>query len=161
LFFAIFARESFNQNMLTLRIQDLSELHLAAARVINAIPDSGLVLFLGDMGAGKTTLISTICTSLGVTEPISSPTYSLVNTYETATGKLIHHLDLYRIESESELLEAGIEEVFYDNAFVFIEWPQVAYPLIRDAYLEVQLQALETGERELTLETKSPKTVQL
>lgn len=80
-------------------------------------------LFYGEMGVGKTTLIKEILKQLKVTEIVSSPTFSLVNEYHTKDGKKIYHFDFYRINSEEEALDIGIEEYFYSNNLCLIEWP--------------------------------------
>jgi tRNA threonylcarbamoyladenosine biosynthesis protein TsaE len=139
--------------MQIVQVKSLKELRLAAISIVDTIPTSGIVLFVGEMGAGKTTLISTICACLGVKQPVSSPTYSLVNTYQSADGSVIHHLDLYRIQSEAELLEAGIEELFHENAVILIEWPQIAYPFLPEDYLIVEIELLTTGARQINLKT--------
>ena len=83
-----------------------------------------VILFYGEMGAGKTTLIKQLCKKLGVSEPTSSPTFSIVNEYKTDDNKTIYHFDFYRIENENEVLDFGYEEYLYSNNYCFIEWPE-------------------------------------
>ncbi|MBE7442615.1 MAG: tRNA (adenosine(37)-N6)-threonylcarbamoyltransferase complex ATPase subunit type 1 TsaE [Flavobacteriales bacterium] len=83
-----------------------------------------VILFYGEMGNGKTTLIKQLCKKLGVTEPTSSPTFSIVNEYKTNDNKTIYHFDFYRIKNETEVLDFGYEEYLYSNNFCFIEWPE-------------------------------------
>lgn len=83
-----------------------------------------VILFYGEMGNGKTTLIKQLCIKLGVTEPTSSPTFSIVNEYKTNDNKTIYHFDFYRIKDETEVLDFGYEEYLYSNNFCFIEWPE-------------------------------------
>lgn len=83
-----------------------------------------VILFYGEMGNGKTTLIKQLCKKLGVTEPTSSPTFSIVNEYKTNDNKTIYHFDFYRIKDETEVLDFGYEEYLYSNNFCFIEWPE-------------------------------------
>ena len=80
-----------------------------------------VILFYGEMGNGKTTLIKQLCKKLGVTEPTSSPTFSIVNEYKTNDNKTIYHFDFYRIKDETEVLDFGYEEYLYSNNFCFIE----------------------------------------
>ncbi len=101
-------------------VHDLPKL---ADKLVVLLPERGVVMFEGEMGAGKTTLIKHLCAILGVTDDVSSPTYALVNEYHTETGRVIYHFDLYRLEHPEEVLDIGIEEYFSDRALSFIEWP--------------------------------------
>ena len=76
------------------------------------------------MGAGKTTLIKELAKELGVKSTSSSPTFSLVNEYETHTNDVLYHFDLYRINDELEAYDMGIDEYFYSDKWCFIEWPE-------------------------------------
>ncbi len=82
------------------------------------------VLFYGDMGVGKTTLIKAIVKALGGKDKVTSPTFSLVNEYEVTNDK-VYHFDLYRIEDEVEVFDIGIEDYLYSGHWVFIEWPDI------------------------------------
>src|ERR1035437_1284140 len=101
-----------------------------ASDIIEAIKNTKVVLFYGEMGSGKTTLIKEICKQLGVKGSISSPTYGLVNEYHTKDNDTIYHLDLYRIKNIEECLDMGIEEYIDSGNYCFIEWPEIALPLI-------------------------------
>lgn len=101
-----------------------------AQDIAAAIKDTKIVLFYGEMGSGKTTLIKEICKQLGVTDSMSSPTYGLVNEYHTKNNTPIYHLDLYRIKNIEECLNMGMEEYLYSGNYCFIEWPEIALPLI-------------------------------
>ncbi|WP_075340907.1 tRNA (adenosine(37)-N6)-threonylcarbamoyltransferase complex ATPase subunit type 1 TsaE [Tenacibaculum agarivorans] len=83
-----------------------------------------VLLFYGDMGVGKTTLIKEICKTIGSDDIISSPTFSLVNEYHTNTSEIIYHFDFYRIENDEEALDIGIEEYFSSGHWCLIEWPE-------------------------------------
>jgi tRNA threonylcarbamoyladenosine biosynthesis protein TsaE len=82
------------------------------------------ILFYGDMGVGKTTLIKAIVKALGGKDKVTSPTFSLVNEYEV-TNDTVYHFDLYRIEDEGEVFDIGIEDYLYSGHWVFIEWPEI------------------------------------
>ncbi len=82
------------------------------------------ILFYGDMGVGKTTLIKAIVKALGGKDNVTSPTFSLVNEYEVTNDK-VYHFDLYRIEDEVEIFDIGIEDYLYSGHWVFIEWPEI------------------------------------
>ncbi|WP_339610233.1 tRNA (adenosine(37)-N6)-threonylcarbamoyltransferase complex ATPase subunit type 1 TsaE [uncultured Planktosalinus sp.] len=101
---------------------DLSHLPEAANAVLSGISGKKL-LFYGDMGVGKTTLIKEIVKQLGYSDVVNSPTFSLVNEYEVKNDKL-YHFDFYRVNDEKEALDIGIEEYFYSDYWNFIEWPE-------------------------------------
>lgn len=109
------------------RIFTLEETAAIAELLIAEAGQTRIFLFYGDMGAGKTTLIKSMCTYLGVEEATASPTFSIVNTYEGASTT-IAHFDLFRINNASELEQIGFEEYLYAGHFVFIEWPELAVP---------------------------------
>jgi len=102
----------------------------AVAQSFIATHESGVFEVIGEMGAGKTTFISEVVRQLGEESP-SSPTYSLVNEYELASGEVVYHFDLYRIQDTNELVEFGFEDYLYSEAkYVFIEWPEKAAPFL-------------------------------
>ena len=82
-----------------------------------------IILFYGEMGVGKTTLIKEIVKQLGILDNVSSPTFSLVNEYHSKNNDKVFHFDFYRIDKEEEALDMGIEEYFYSNSWCLIEWP--------------------------------------
>jgi len=97
------------------------------------------LLFYGSMGVGKTTLIKEIVKQLGVDDVVSSPTFSLVNEYQSNNGETIYHFDFYRIHSEEEALDIGIEDYFYNNDWCFIEWPEKVKNLLPLNAVEIHL----------------------
>ena len=117
---------------------DIIELKNIAKWLINNGLNYNIWLFNGEMGAGKTTLINELAHQMGVLNPTSSPTYSIVNEYETSNG-LIYHLDLFRLKDISEAIDAGIEEILFSNSICFIEWPEIILPLIDNKYLEINI----------------------
>lgn len=82
-----------------------------------------ILLFYGEMGVGKTTLIKEIVKQLGVLDNVSSPTFSLVNEYHSINKEKVYHFDFYRINKEEEAMDMGIEEYFYSNCWCLVEWP--------------------------------------
>ena len=99
-----------------------------------------LVLALaGDLGAGKTTLAPAICRGDGVTEPVSSPTFALVHRY-SAPRSPVYHLDLYRIERPSDLVNLGWDEIAASHALVIVEWPERAGDLIPAGHVALDLE---------------------
>ena len=103
-----------------------------------------VVLFYGEMGVGKTTLIKQLCKNLGVSEPTSSPTFSIVNEYKTDDNKTIYHFDFYRIKNENEVLDFGYEEYLYSNNYCFIEWPEKISKLLPDICVKVKIIVVNT-----------------
>ena len=119
-------------------------------------PSQRVFALVGELGAGKTTLVSALARSLGVTEPTSSPTFSLVNEYAAPDGP-VYHLDCYRLESVEEALAAGLEEIFATDRPIFVEWPAVIEPLLPDDVVILRLQHAPDGQaRLLTITTDHP-----
>lgn len=110
--------------------KSLSELNVIAKQLAELLKDSTIVLFKGEMGAGKTTLISHICQHYGVMDNVSSPTFSIVNEYHTSKGEIIYHFDFYRINKLSEVYDLGFEDYFFSGNKCLIEWPEKIEPLI-------------------------------
>src|SRR5688572_16993670 len=107
------------------KMTSLDDLPAAAAMLLDAASEEPVILFEGPMGAGKTTLIKEFCRQMGVQENVSSPTFALVNEYETEIGKLIYHFDFYRISDEREALNIGALEYFDSGNICLIEWPSL------------------------------------
>jgi tRNA threonylcarbamoyladenosine biosynthesis protein TsaE len=120
--------------------EDLSEI---AIHLIAQIKNERVIAFHGEMGAGKTTLIKSICKALGTNDSVTSPTYSLVNEYHTESGDSIYHFDFYRIESPDEAVDMGFDEYIYSNSFNLIEWPEKIIDLLPSHYVKVSLNLVE------------------
>ncbi len=119
-------------------VNGLGELQEVAKDMAASIEEK-VILFYGEMGAGKTTTIKAICKALGVEEEVSSPTFSLVNEYLTKSGETVFHFDMYRIDSEDEVYDMGYEEYFYSGNICLVEWPEKIPNLLPDKYGEVHL----------------------
>lgn len=123
----------------------LEELPEVARTILAHFGPQRVYALVGELGAGKTTLVSEMCQQLGVTEPTSSPTFSIVNTYAGATGT-VFHLDCYRLESLEEALAAGIEELFMaTEGTLFVEWPAIIEPLLPPDVVYLHLGHLPGG----------------
>lgn len=107
-----------------------------------------IVLFNGEMGAGKTTLISAIVRALGHSEKTSSPTFSIVNEYKLENG-YVYHFDFYRIKNHYEALDIGIEDYFCSGYWNFIEWPEKITNLLPREVMVVNLEIISTTERSI------------
>ncbi|MBT6568836.1 MAG: tRNA (adenosine(37)-N6)-threonylcarbamoyltransferase complex ATPase subunit type 1 TsaE [Flavobacteriales bacterium] len=126
----------------------LSELKPIAQQII-AQWKHPILLLEAPMGAGKTTLIKALCSELGVMQAVSSPTFSLVNSYQDSEGKTLYHFDLYRLNSLEEALDIGIEEYLDSGARCMIEWPERIRPLLSDAFHQIQIEPLGADTRKL------------
>jgi tRNA threonylcarbamoyladenosine biosynthesis protein TsaE len=127
----------------------LNEIDTVAKKLLENL-ESKLILFNAPMGAGKTTLIKSICKQLGVVNEVTSPTFSLVNEYKGAFTDVIH-FDLYRLETNDQLIEIGIDYYLDKNAFYLIEWPELLIPFLSDyQYIKIKITGLNT--RKLILE---------
>jgi tRNA threonylcarbamoyladenosine biosynthesis protein TsaE len=128
----------------------LAQLSDIAKQVITEA-NSKILLFYGEMGVGKTTLIKEICATLGTDDVTSSPTFSLVNEYHTHDGEIVYHFDFYRIEKEEEAYDIGIEDYFYSDAWCLIEWPENIQNLVPLNATEIHLTQLSDGQRNIQL----------
>ena len=129
-------------------LQDLD----AVAEAISKLIDTCRVwLFKGDMGAGKTTLIKAVGAALGVTETMSSPTFSIVNQYEAGASGSIYHFDFYRIRNETEAYDIGADEYFYSGSPCFIEWPEKIPSLIPVKHGSVTIEATDNTHRTIVI----------
>ena len=126
----------------------LEEIHQVAQQIIDSNPKK-IILFYGEMGAGKTTLIKTLAKKLGVHNATSSPTFSLVNEYQTDSDDLIYHFDVYRLKTEHEAYDMGMDEYLYSGHWCFIEWPEKIPTLIPQDHSVIKLKMLPDGKREL------------
>ncbi len=101
---------------------DIDTIDEAANLLLNTVTTK-TILFYGEMGVGKTTLIKSLVRALGGKEKVTSPTFSIVNEYEVINDK-VYHFDFYRIEDEIEALDIGFEDYIYSGHWIFIEWPE-------------------------------------
>lgn len=138
-----------NQKMIPLH--SLADLPQAAREVLDFAKGENILLFQGEMAAGKTTLIKEICRQAGVTEPVSSPTYSLVNEYLSQQGETIYHFDFYRIHHEAEAQDIGVTEYLDSGCLCLIEWPANIAGLLPDGFVEVSIEKGEGEARAITL----------
>ena len=128
----------------------LSEINQTTKLITREISNFSVILLRGELGSGKTTIVSSILKELGVTENITSPTFSIVNQYKIS-GKKINHFDLYRVRSELELDVIGFDEYFDEFSISFIEWPEIAINRIYENYLDIYIKFIDDTTREITL----------
>ena len=129
-------------------VEDLTQLDQAAKQIVETFSADRVFLFYGQMGAGKTTLINAICKALGVVDNTSSPTFSIVNEYQSAAGP-IYHFDFYRLRKEEEALDLGYEEYFYSNNYCFVEWPEKIPNLLPSDAHSVVIEVLSPTSRKI------------
>lgn len=137
--------------MTSLTIESLDTIHDTARQFIDQIGERTVFAFNGKMGAGKTTFIKAICEVMGVKETVNSPTFSIVNEYEAADGRIIYHFDCYRITKIQEALDLGAEEYLYSGNLCFIEWSENIAPLLPDTIVNVDIEENHSGSRNVMI----------
>ena len=134
-----------------LTIESIDTIHVTARQFVDSIGDRTVFAFNGKMGAGKTTFIKAICEVMGVNETVNSPTFSIVNEYEAADGRIIYHFDCYRINTVQEALDLGAEEYLYSGNLCFIEWSENMASLLPDTLVNVDIEEVENGKRNVMM----------
>ena len=133
-------------------IRDTADLDRAAAEFLDKIGDNTLVAFFAPMGAGKTTFTTALCKALGVTDPVGSPTFAIVNEYLRADGDYMYHFDFYRINKLSEAIEIGLDDYLYSGCLCIMEWPENVEELLPEDTLRVNITVNPDLSRTLTWE---------
>ena len=133
-------------------IRDTADLDRAAAEFLDKIGDNTLVAFFAPMGAGKTTFTTALCKALGVTDPVGSPTFAIVNEYLRADGDYMYHFDFYRINKLSEAIEIGLDDYLYSGCLCIMEWPENVEELLPEDTLRVKITVNSDLSRTLTWE---------
>ncbi|MEO6135255.1 MAG: tRNA (adenosine(37)-N6)-threonylcarbamoyltransferase complex ATPase subunit type 1 TsaE [Ginsengibacter sp.] len=133
-------------------IFSLDRLKAAATQFLSLINEYKVIAFSGDLGAGKTTFINAVCEELGVTERVSSPTYSIIQEYRAGDGKIIYHMDLYRIKSEDEAIDAGVDDCIYSKEICFVEWPEMVPDIFPANTVYCSFEILENDQRKLIVQ---------
>ena len=120
-------------------IKDIDDLGRAAREFLEKIGDHTLVAFYAPMGSGKTTFTTAICRALGVTDPVGSPTFAIVNEYMRADGDPMYHFDFYRINKLSEAIEIGLDDYLYSGCLCIMEWPENIEELLPEETLKISI----------------------
>jgi len=128
------------------KVSKLDELPAVASHLLSSFPDQRLFFFFGEMGAGKTTFIKVLAAALGVIDEVSSPTYSIVNEYRSG-NESVYHFDFYRLKTETEALDMGYEEYFYDGNYCLVEWPEKIVNLWPPGFVRINITLGEGDER--------------
>jgi tRNA threonylcarbamoyladenosine biosynthesis protein TsaE len=137
-----------NTNIIFEKTFGMGELDTIAQLIIQSFPDSKVFTFTGDLGAGKTTLIKSLCRNLSYHGDITSPTFSIINEY-TSSDLTIYHMDLYRIQQEEELIQLGFEDYLFSGHYCFIEWPQIARSFFDDSVQHLYLKSTGNDTRKI------------
>ena len=125
-------------SQLTITVHSTEELPAAASKLLGFAGEVRVMLFRGEMGAGKTTLIKALCRELGSSDNLSSPTFSIVNEYDAPGGR-IFHFDLFRLKNAGELLDIGIDEYLNSGSYCFFEWPELVQDMVEPPYVRVDI----------------------
>lgn len=134
---------------ITLHLPTLDALPQAAQQLLDYMGDTRILTLEGTLGAGKTTFVAALCHQLGITDGVSSPTFSIVNEYHGSALSLLH-IDLYRLESLQEALDIGIEDYLYSGQYCCIEWPALIDTLLADVK-RVHVHITAQGDQSRTL----------
>lgn len=130
-------------------IKSLDTIQEAAKEFINRMGEGKVFAFYGKMGAGKTTFIKALCETLGVTDVITSPTFSLINEYTDGKGNSIYHFDFYRIKKLEEVYDMGYEDYFYSGNLCLLEWPELIEEILPENVIKVTIEEQADGTRKL------------
>ncbi|MEL7122176.1 MAG: tRNA (adenosine(37)-N6)-threonylcarbamoyltransferase complex ATPase subunit type 1 TsaE [Bacteroidota bacterium] len=131
-------------------ISSLSDWNQAAINLLEFASSRKIWTFEGELGAGKTTFIKSICTHLGVEDQVNSPTFALINEYfSPQLNAPVYHLDLYRLKTIDEALNIGIEDFLYGPNYCFIEWPQIISELLDDHVFRIQIKLIDESSRKI------------
>lgn len=128
----------------------LDQIAEAAQQVVSQNPHK-VILLHGHMGAGKTTFVKAFAKALGVADTTGSPTFSLVNEYRTGHGEILYHFDVYRLKSETEAYDMGMDEYLYSGHWCLVEWAEKIPRLVPETHSVITIEALANGNRTLTL----------
>jgi tRNA threonylcarbamoyladenosine biosynthesis protein TsaE len=129
----------------------LNEIEATAQKLLAETGTHKVFAFHGEMGAGKTTFIHAFCEAMGVTDVVSSPTFSIINQYKTKDGQTIYHMDLYRMKDENEAINAGVEDCLYSGCICLIEWPDKASGIFPDNTLHLYIISIADNTRKLKI----------
>ena len=130
-------------------VYDLDEIENAAKEFLQITKGYKVLAFNGDLGAGKTTFINALCKHFGVKGTVTSPTYSIIQEYATGKNEIIFHIDLYRIKSEREAMDAGVEDCLNSNEICMVEWPEIAPDIFPENTIFTSIEILSPNKRKL------------
>ena len=129
----------------------LQEIETTAREFLTAVKDYKIFALHGNLGAGKTTFIRAVCNVLRVKDHVTSPTFNIIHTYQADNGKIIYHLDLYRVKDSAEAVNAGVEECLYSGELCFVEWPEKVFEILPLETVQVFLSVIDESHRKLEI----------
>lgn len=121
------------------QIKNIHDIDRAAGEFIQKVAGHNLIAFYAPMGAGKTTFTTAICKRLGVTDPVCSPTFTILNEYLTVEGEPVYHFDFYRIGKIAEAIDIGFEDYVYSGHLCIMEWPENIEEILPEDTLKVYI----------------------
>lgn len=134
-------------------IHSETDIDRVARKILPLLQKHKVVAFYGNMGVGKTTFIKGVCRVLGVEDPVTSPSFAIVNEYRGHDSQVIFHFDFYRLQDVAEVFDMGYEDYFFSDHVCLIEWPEKIAPVLPDDRLDAYLSENEDGSRSLRLKT--------
>ncbi|MBO9570788.1 MAG: tRNA (adenosine(37)-N6)-threonylcarbamoyltransferase complex ATPase subunit type 1 TsaE [Chitinophagaceae bacterium] len=134
-------------------VYKVDDIQQTAQTLWNKLKEARVFAFTGQMGAGKTTLIQAICREIGVKGTLSSPTFSIINEYQSPEGP-IYHIDLYRCKNEDEVIRAGVEDCLYSGNICFIEWPSIAEAIFPKETVGITITETGNNTRKINVNRK-------
>jgi tRNA threonylcarbamoyladenosine biosynthesis protein TsaE len=132
-------------------VYNISQIHDVASQVLAQFDHRKAWAFYAPMGAGKTTFIHALCDVLQVTDKVSSPTFAIINAYKSPQFATIYHMDWYRLKSEEEAINAGVEDALQQGDLCFVEWPEKAPDLLPDDVLNITIELLDVATRQIRI----------
>jgi tRNA threonylcarbamoyladenosine biosynthesis protein TsaE len=127
------------QKSISILSETVSDLNKAAKELLKFCGELKVMTFSGNLGAGKTTFIKAICNEVGVSDLVSSPTFSIINEYRDKENTPVYHFDFYRIKTTQEAEDTGCVDYFFSGNYCFIEWPGIAENLLPDNYVKIEI----------------------
>ena len=131
-------------------VYGLENIEKAANQIYHAVKGKNILTFTGEMGSGKTTFIHALCRNMGVKGVMGSPTFSIINEYETEKGP-VYHIDLYRCRDEDEAIRAGVEDCLYSGWTCLVEWPLKAPSLFPEETIRIGITEMNDHTRRITV----------
>jgi tRNA threonylcarbamoyladenosine biosynthesis protein TsaE len=127
----------------------LDEISNAAETVLATTKGYKVFALHGEMGAGKTTFIHALCKAMGITDIVTSPTFSIINEYNILGGEIVYHMDLYRLKTSEEAINAGVEDCLYSGNRCLVEWPDRAPGIFPDETLHIKISVIGEKQRKI------------